>query len=173
VSDGTWAATRVQSIKIGFTDTDVWYSNPNDSRLYGNFVPDNENGYLYAYLGRDAANNTRVFKFAMPELTETEVVLTQADILDQFDVPYEKRIQGGYFCNGRIYSIDSYAGHSSFLCVIDVNAKKEVTRIDLAKINLCNLGTQEGESVDAWNNQLLIGVNSNIAETRGIFLTKL
>jgi len=109
----------VQILRIGFTEEVQWCSpdGQTDVRPYGNFVIDRERGLLYAFTMQDAANRTRYFSFRLPNGREgtmdaawqVPVVTLQAtDILEQFDCPYHRFLQGACMERGRIYSLEGF-----------------------------------------------------------------
>ena len=110
----------VQVIEIGFVeDTELWCSQGEDVRPYGNFVIDTEKSVFYAFTMRDQENHARYFAFDLPKRHEgvidpiigvKRVVLNQKDIKEQFDCEYHRFIQGACFNKGKIYSLEGF-GH--------------------------------------------------------------
>ena len=61
--------TMVQILKIGFTDNaDLW--TVTDTRPYGNFIADGENGFLYVCVTDNDTNATKWHKFNLPSVDE-------------------------------------------------------------------------------------------------------
>jgi len=137
-----FSAQLVQLIRIGFTeDSALWCSeSAKDVRPYGNFIIDREKGELYAFVMRDEAQKTRYFRFSLPKLGKgregeipgvEEVVLSKADVLDYFDVPYHRYVQGAAFHEGKIYSVEGF--HERIhpaLRIVDPKERKEVLFYD-------------------------------------------
>jgi len=148
----------VQLIRIGFTDDrDLWRSCENDVRPYGNFVADRDEKRLYAFVMRDAVQETRYFAFRMPGVREGVVcekygvpvaTLMPEDILEQFDTPYHLYIQGACCHKGKIYSAEGFGAWApdipAGIRVIDLNAKQQEDYV-----NLDTMGYQpEPECID-------------------------
>ncbi len=135
----------VQLIRIGFTDDrDLWRSCENDVRPYGNFVADREGKRLYAFVMRDAVQETRYFAFRMPAARDgvfdekygvPVVTLTPEDILEQFDTPYHMYIQGACCHKGKIYSAEGFGEWApdipAGIRIIDLKAKKQELYVNL------------------------------------------
>lgn len=120
-----YSMSLVQTISIGFTESDLW-KDDSDYRAYGNFVIDTDRNYLYAYLPRVQKNLTRFFKFAMPSVSEGDVVLEIDDIIDTFDVDYINAPQGNAYCAGKIVIVSGLANDPTTrkISVVDVFSKK-------------------------------------------------
>lgn len=143
----------VQLIEIGFTDnTALWSSYEKDEELrdtrpYGNFLADSDKGVLYAFTMRDKAKQTRYFAFQLPALGDGEidpalgiphVILKEEDILDSFDTPYHKYIQGGAFWNGLLYSTEGFGEKESSRSAIRIIDPAK--RCQIAYFDLCDAG---------------------------------
>lgn len=151
-----FSTTLVQIIEIGFTeDTSLWCSyekteEKRDVRPYGNFLADPDKGILYAFVMRDKNNSTRYFSFKMPSFREGErdpvlgvprLILKKEDILDQFDTPYHKYMQGGTFHGGLIYSTEGFGEKEtsrSAIRIIDPAKKCQVAEFDLCDAGISN-----------------------------------
>ena len=149
-----FATTLVQIIEIGFTeDTSLWCSYEKDEekadvRPYGNFLADLEKGVLYAFTMRDKDRTTRYFSFKMPSFKEgtndpafgvPRLVLEKEDILDRFDTPYHKYIQGGAVHGGLIYSTEGFGekeSSRSAIRIIDPAKKCQIAMFDLCDAGL-------------------------------------
>lgn len=122
--DGGFSATPVQLIRIGFCeDPALWRARPeaHGVRPYGNFVLDRERGELFAFVMRDEARGTRYFRLPMPPVHAGEaepllgvrqVTLSSTEILETFDMPYYRFIQGAIAHGGYIYSTEGFS-HST------------------------------------------------------------
>lgn len=141
-------ASLVQVIRVGFADDlSLWASKPNygDVRPYGNFVADDKDDILWAFVMRDADRTTRVFSFNLPDPTEGTadpflgnvpvVTLEEKDILKKFDGGYSNYIQGATVLDGLIYSLEGFtdAKKSSppAIRVFDTKAGTEAAFVDL------------------------------------------
>lgn len=110
----------MQLIQVGFTkDASLWCSGNGckDVRPYGNFAIDRECGRYYGFVMRDEANATRYFSFRLPKLGDgcmdehfgvRRVVLTAANIIDYFDCPYHRYLQGACVHDGLLYSLEGF-----------------------------------------------------------------
>lgn len=157
--EGGFTSTLVQIIEIGFTDSrELWRSSGEvqDVRPYGNFVIDTENSKYWAYVMRDGERKTRYFRFNLPALSCGELdlrfgvkraVLSAADIEEFFDVPYHNYVQGGVFCNGKIYEVEGFGKDvRSAIRVIDTEKKCEELYFDFYEAGY----PAEPEFIDFW-----------------------
>lgn len=150
--DGLQFSTElVQLIQIGFTkDTALWSSaNGQDVRPYGNFVVDREAGRYYAFTMRDESNATRYFSFRLPRLSEgcmdarfgvRRVELTGEDIIEYFDCPYHRYLQGACVHDGLIYSLEGFTNdpiNSPALRIIDPRQRVQREVCALPEWGLC------------------------------------
>lgn len=151
---GTFVTTLVQIIEVGFAeDASLWCSyekgaENRDVRPYGNFLADTEKELLYAFTMRDKDRTTRYFAFKMPSFKDGEkdpdfgvprLVLKKEDILEQFDTPYHKYIQGGAAHNGLIYSTEGFGENEnsrSAIRIIDPAKKCQIAAFDLCDAGL-------------------------------------
>ena len=149
----TFRTEFLQMIRIGFADTSLWQSeNRQDVRPYGNFVV--EGDQLHAFVMRDKSHTTRFFSFALPDITETEVILTQEDIEAQFDECYVNYMQGAICHKGLIYSVEGFDHPNDrgrpALRIFDTQAQKQVFFADLVEYGLVS----EPEWVDVYEETL-------------------
>ena len=160
-SGETYTASIVQTISIGFVTETIWDDGAS-VRPYGNFVVDVDNNALYAFTVQ-SATVTRFFKFNLPSLSLSTVTLTQADIIDQFDVNGEnfQYPQGCTYSNGKIYALSGFSG-SGCLHVIDLERKKEVTTINLSTIGIEN----EPEFISEYNGTLIVDNYANLMKLK-------
>ena len=164
-----FVTTLLQLIEIGFTeDVSLWCSyekneEKRDVRPYGNFLADIEKGILYAFTMRDKDQTTRYFAFRLPSVKEGEldsasgirrVVLNKEDILDQFDTPYHKYIQGGAFWNGLLYSTEGFGEKETSRSAIRIIDPAK--RCQIAYFDLCDAGIPvEPEWMDFYEGKCL------------------
>lgn len=141
----TFSNKLEQLIKVGFVNTTMWTSQDptKDTRLYGNFVIDRENGFLYALALKTGDNCLRTFKFKLPETAEgtynatygcNVLTLGEADILEYYDTPYAYSIQDVDFYNGYIFITEGFTNDQkepARMRVIDVKMKKQVAVFEL------------------------------------------
>lgn len=141
----------LQTIKIGFTEDDIWTGGSSNVRPYGNFLMDTDNGKLYAYTMIDNLNVTRFFRFSMPELSDgATVTLQESDIEDYFDVPYFYYIQGGCYYKGKIYASCGFTADDCKLYVVDLTEKKVTSIVPLGGF------VGEPETVFAYKDELYL-----------------
>lgn len=141
----------LQTIKIGFTEEDIWTGGSSNVRPYGNFLMDTDNGKLYAYTMIDNLNVTRFFRFSMPELSDgASVTLQESDIEDYFDVPYFYYIQGGCYYKGKIYASCGFTADDCKLYVVDLTEKKVTSVVPLGGF------VGEPETVFAYKDELYL-----------------
>lgn len=159
-----FSSSLVGLIEIGFTaDRSLWRSggDAEDVRPYGNFVLDNENGRLYAFVMRDGERATRYFAFDLPSLRDgiacerlgvPRVVLGREDIKEYFDVPYHNYVQGATLKSGKIYSLEGFGKEiHPALRVIDIVQRKQTAFVDLYECGL----TEEAEFIDFYGERCL------------------
>lgn len=165
----SFSTTLLQLIKIGFTEnTALWSSyekdeEEKDKRPYGNFLADTEKGILYAFVMRDRDQITRYFSFKLPSIRDGVldektgirwVTLNEEDILDQFDTPYHKYIQGGAFHGGLLYSTEGFGEKETSRSAIRIIDPAK--RCQIAYFDLCNAGIPtEPEWMDFYKGKCL------------------
>ena len=151
--NGTYSSKLVQVLKIGFTgDYDLWNSAEGNGYHYylpyGNFIVDTDEDKLWAFVLRNADNQTRFFCFDLPDLSEGAyndaydcnlVTLEAADIKDMFDLEHFEIIQGCTYADGKIYSangLGTSSGYNSFaeLKVIDLRSKAVAAVVDFGDL---------------------------------------
>ncbi len=144
-TDRSFQTTLVQLIEIGFVDDPLlWKAYPDRDgvRPYGNFVIDRQGGYYYAFVMRNETLGTRYFKFKIPSLCDGEidpiygvkrVVLTSEDVLEAFDCPYHRFVQGAIVHNHCIYSTEGFEDEINrpAIRVIDLLKKNQKQYVDL------------------------------------------
>lgn len=136
----------LQLIEIGFCkDSELWRAYPDEDgpRPYGNFLVDRERGYYYAFVMRCVELGTRYFKFKLPSARDGEidprygvrrVVLGAEDILESFDCPYHRYIQGATLHNGKIYSTEGFRAsevNRPVIRIIDLERGEQESVFDL------------------------------------------
>lgn len=150
-NNNVYTTTLIQTITIGFAYDEIWTVD-GDTRFYGNFLVNTDKSQLIAYTLR--GNNTRFFIFNLPNISNSEVTLQTSDIIDYFDCPFFNFIQGGYYNNGKVYSVDGIGSHDNpigWLHIFDLNKKELVTTMDLKHI------LYEPECIFEMNNNLYVG----------------
>ncbi len=151
----------LQSIRIGFTDTDLWQSEYRaDIRPYGNFAYDATTDRLVAFVMRDQTHTTRCFTFPMPKITDgtpdaygvKQVILREEELCDHFDTAYMNFMQGAACHNGYLYSVEGFYNdkdHAPALRIIDLQQKKQVLAVDLLQKGYL----AEPECIDVYQGQ--------------------
>lgn len=161
---GIFSSQLVQVIRLDFVHTDLWRSeNGEDMRPYGNFVIDARTATLHAFVMRCGDRNTRFFRFALPTPDQGTldkvwgvpvVVLTQKDILCQFDSDYIHYMQGAICHKGLIYSVEGFTAPNErglpALRIFDTRQEKQVFFADLVAYGL----TIEPEFVEVYQGML-------------------
>lgn len=166
--DNRFYTTLVQVIRISFTEKmGLWCSQDHkDVRPYGNFVVDRDKHCLYAFTMIDDVQATRYFAFDLPKVVDgiideqlgvQVVTLTPADILEQFDCPYQNYIQGACCHKGTIYSLEGLAEYPQqhALAVVSIDEKRQQSKVFFAEYGL----TIEPELVDFMNDTCYIADN--------------
>lgn len=157
-SGNDYTTEQVQKIRIDFADQEIWTgATMNPSTLAaGNWIVDTVNNRLIAYTTQ-GFDRTRFFLFELPELTDAEVVLSQGDILDYFDVAYIANIQDACLHNGMIY-LNAGINWGDYdrilrLYVINLSGRSIVSEIHLEQIPLLN---DEPEGIDYYDGSLIM-----------------
>lgn len=144
-TEESFKTTLVQLIEIGFTeDAELWraYPDRDGARPYGNFLIDRESGDYYAFVMRSEESGTRYFKFKAPSVRDgawdekygvRRVTLTAQDILERFDCPHHRYIQGATLHGGKIYSTEGFSNTDNppAIRVIDLAGRCQSEHIDL------------------------------------------
>ncbi len=145
-----FSAELIGVISIGFTeDTSLWKSieGTGDVRPYGNFVIDREKKKLYAFVMRDKEQITRYFVFDIPKITDGKmqngiyyITLEEKDIIDRFDTPYTRYMQGACAKDGIIYAVEGFAPgeNPARMQSIDMEKKSVVLDVMLEHFGLPN-----------------------------------
>lgn len=144
-TEESFKTTLVQLIEIGFTeDAELWRAYPDRDgvRPYGNFLIDRDTGDYYAFVMRSEEPGTRYFKFKAPSVRDgvwdekygvRRVTLTALDIVERFDCPYHRYIQGATLHGGKIYSTEGFSNEDNrpAIRIIDLKRGVQEEYIDL------------------------------------------
>lgn len=150
-----YTTTLLQTITIGFTSDSLWTDGAGDNRPYGNFAVDTDTNSLYVYTLLNTTRVTRIFKFALPDISNASVTLNTTDIIDHFDIPYLPIIQDNCFNNGHLIITngpDNNDGNVARITFVNCATKTVDSTIDMADLGLNN----EMEGIDVVNNKLLL-----------------
>ena len=158
--------TMVQILKIGFTDNaDLW--TVTDTRPYGNFIADGENGFLYVCVTDNDTNATKWHKFNLPSVDEgiydsnydcLVKTLGESDIIESWTTSYAVTPQGCCYFDNKLWLLhgggvkDSGYGDAKLL-VVDLNTKTIIATIDFAEADI----KAEPESIDFYNDEWYYG----------------
>lgn len=133
-NNGVYSLTLVQKINLSGVSSNIIGSGECD------FVVDRDNNEIYAFAYKTSVNTnygtaTMICKFALPLLSDgTEILITDSDIAENFEMALVKYRQDAFFNNGRIYlangGLDDVKAHIS---IIDVEQKKIVTNVPIYK----------------------------------------
>ena len=134
-----WSNSLTQVIKIGFIDNLDYWPAATETRPYGNFVVDKDNGWLYAFVMYSSKKLTYWYKFDLPEISEgvwnesyqcPVITLTAENILDSWTTPLQNYVQGACVHNGLIWSTEGFSGTSGTnvarMRVIDPTRKTQI-----------------------------------------------
>lgn len=105
-------------------------------------------------------NNYILTRFPLPNISQRRVTLTPADILDQYELPFDVLFtQGGTLKDGIIYYSFGCgkADYPDAIRVIDANAGRLIDRIDLSD---CIFADEEIECCAFYGDRLLANVNT-------------
>lgn len=128
------------------------------------WVVDRETSHIYAVTQLYPFNKerngfaTQIVKFALPSINTQEVILSDVDIEDSFEIFFPHILQGGVIHNHILYlpsgtSADSQAkyGKERAIVIIDLKEKK-IKRI----VDLQDILNHEPEGVAFWGKSLMI-----------------
>ncbi len=153
-----FASQLVQVIEVGFMKTSLWSSeNGPDVRPFGNFVIDEKGRELVGFTMRDEARKTRFFRFQLPDFKAGELdeaygvnklTLTEADVIDYFDIEYMHYMQGATCYDGYIYSSEGFDQeiNPARLRIIDIKGGREVLNVNLRAMGF----PREAELIDVY-----------------------
>lgn len=126
-----------------------------------NWALDYDSGYIYLLGNTESSytvanNKVRVKKLALPLPTAGDVVFTPEDVLDTFDMDgsdgQARVMQGNIISNGKMYSCFGGAYTTHRIWINDLDTHELLTVIELDQMY-----SGECESINIWNNSLLIG----------------
>lgn len=128
------------------------------------WIVDTDNNFIYSmsyYINSDSTaegNKTMFVKFALPTLSDgNEVVLTQPDVLDNFELEFFKFFQDKCYNGGKIYIAAGMGNYPTItkLRVLDLTTKQIVTTIPLG-----DTYDAEPEGFDIYKDKLLMTYGS-------------
>ena len=136
----------------------------NKPQAVHDWIVDRETGHIYAitqlYPFNKEGNGfaTQIVKFGLPSINTQEVILSDVDIEDSFEVFFPHILQGGVIYNHTLYlpsgaSADSQVqyGKEKAIVIIDLK-KKEIKRI----IDVQGILNNEPEGAAFWGKSLMI-----------------
>ena len=145
-----------QVIKVGFIDEEGHWSADGDVSPFGNFIVDTDKNTLYVYVMNGDLNVLRFYRFRLPKIKDgvynktlgcNVVTLQLQDVINYFDIPYLKYIQGACYYDGKLVLLNGLSGNSK-LSIVDLNKKKLVTSYVISSLFANNepemLTQQEG-----------------------------
>lgn len=171
ISDGNggYTSEHIQTIYIDYST----YSGSKyvETFHYHNYLVDVDNGYLYTFAPKwrsngsqsehDNENRYYLTRFKIPDITNSNVILTADDILSQWELPYDATFtQGATIYNGFLYHVFGMGGsvdHPNCIRVYNLMTGKESAKIDCSNFNW---KTREPESLTVYNNKLLVMVQN-------------
>lgn len=136
----------------------------NKPQAVHDWIVDRETGHIYAITQLYPFNKerngfvTQIVKFGLPSINTQEVILSDVDIEDSFEVFFPHILQGGVIYNHTLYlpsgaSADSQVqyGKEKAIVIIDLK-KKEIKRI----IDVQDILNNEPEGAAFWGKSLMI-----------------
>ena len=136
----------------------------NKPQAVHDWIVDRETGHIYAITQLYPFNKerngfaTQIVKFGLPSINTQEVILSDVDIEDSFEVFFPHILQGGVIYNHTLYlpsgaSADSQVqyGKEKAIVIIDLK-KKEIKRI----IDVQDILNNEPEGGAFWGKSLII-----------------
>lgn len=142
--------TLIQEIK--YTGTEHF----SGSNAY-DWAIDELNGFIYAIGNSPNGSRIEVVKFALPQISGSDVIFTDSDVLDSFALTDAPSVyQGSRVIGGRIFMPFGFGtvNEPAIICVIDTNSKSIATRVPLSSVG-------EVEACTPYKDGLIINNNSN------------
>ena len=138
------------------------FKRDNKEEIVHNWVVDKERNFIYAIARKPSANGSdyvhSICCFQLPSIHEKNVIFTERDIKDDFQVLFPNLLQGACIRNGFLYmptGMHAVSGNNK-------SGKREIMVIDLKqklikqKICLTNITVNEPEDVDFYRRKLLL-----------------
>lgn len=155
--------TSVQLVQTIYWDTESEMQELNDTHPN---IQIGDDGFLWAvsdnYSSSVSGSGTLdyIYKFNIPPISTSSVILSKSQILDSFSVQrhsgFDKTWQGLKIYDGKIYFLrGANNANTSGIEVIDIASKKLVSVIPLQMSN------DEPEDLEIYNNRLFIAYNSD------------
>ncbi len=146
--DSTYSTTRIQTISIDYTD----FSEYNYVSEFNtpNFYVDG--GYLWTYSSKyrtngseeahDNENRFVIHKYSLPSLSNETVVLTAADVLDEFILPYDAfYMQGGTAHSGKMFAMFGHGGTTmgtkaaeNAMLIYNLAGGKQIAKVNMSAL---------------------------------------
>ena len=163
---GLWSNSLAQVIRIGFVDNLECWPAATETRPYGNFVVDKENGWLYAFVMYSSKKLTYWYKFDLPEISEgvwnesyqcPVITLMAEDILDSWTTPLQNYVQGACVHNGLIWSTEGFTATSG-TNVARMRVIDPAKKVQIAVFNFySDADPVEPEFIDFYNGKCYYG----------------
>ncbi len=159
---------RVTLTSVQLVQTIYWNTDSEMPELNGMHpnIQIGDDGFLWAvsdnYSSSVSGSGTLdyIYKFNLPSISTTSVVLSKSQIVESFSVQrysdLDKTWQGLKIYNGKIYFLrGANRANTSGIEVIDITSKKLVSMIPL------QMSDAEPEDLEIYNNRLFVAYNSN------------
>ena len=128
-----------------------------DNNLYWTgVIMDNEENCMYIYANTGTA---QIAKLLIPDIYQSEVTITDDDIIEQYSIDKFTHQQGGVIKNGKMFVFDGVPawGDINYLRIIDL-----INKNNLATINITDLGLKaEPEGAFIYRNELYCATNNS------------
>jgi hypothetical protein len=166
--------TLVQLLKVGFVDNPElwWVTNNTGARIFGNFIADDKNGFLYVYVIDNDNNVTKWHKFYLPKITDGEYdpdygclvfTLEEEDIIESWTTDYFAYPQGCCCYDNKLWvtyggGVNASGVGYARMVVIDLTTKTVIATIDFADAGI----TDEPEGVDFYKGDCYYNSMNNL-----------
>ena len=130
------------------------------------WVIDTDNGFLYAICETTSAynhpnNNVGIAKFRLPSTSEGDVIFTDTDIIEYFEISGQLLYvyQGSMYFDGKLFIGAGGAAHTMEhdVCVVDLNTQNIVSRIPMNQFfregEIEGIAMYDGKLILAYPNQ--------------------
>ena len=137
----------------------IFEKTPSIQQTTSAFLTDPQLGYLYQFVPREYPDGTDVIrKYLLPDITQSEITLTEDDILEEFLLPLSTRTYQGNLIFNNVFYLLYGTGNSSSppgLCLI--NLIDHSYRL----ISLTKFFSFEPESLGLYSNHLILNTNGS------------
>lgn len=134
------------------------------AQIVHDWVVDQDNKKIYAVTQVNIPNDTnkdflnQIKRFRLPSITEGDIIFTDKDIEDEFEVSFPHVLQGATIRKQKLYlpvgfpaGNENRKGHERAIVIVDLKKKAIIKKISLQYVT-----KNEPEGAGFWHNKLMI-----------------